>query len=252
MSAAVAPVLASGRGAAATPTASSSSDAAPHHAVSFAASTPSGAVQPSPGVSSNGSPLQLPAHPTTPSSGSSDAALEAAAGINVRKISTADVLFGRALGEGAFAKVVACTLRTDSTTTMGGGTKQYAVKIVDKAFVTKMGKIHTVLNEKRILTLLHDHVGIVKLAFTFQDNVSLCTSSHSQHARHILSPLLVLSPQRLLCALCGSFLFTEDRETAWLTSFPLPCFVLPVLPSLRPFPSPSLHSWPWLCTAQTT
>jgi len=199
MSAAVAPVLAGGRGAAAS-SAAASSDAAPHHAVSFAASTPSGAVQPSPAAVGNGSPLQLPAHPTTPSSGSSDAALEAAAGINMRKISTADVLFGRALGEGAFAKVVACTLRTDNsgsnTTSGSGNTKQYAVKIVDKAFVTKMGKIHTVLNEKRILTLLHDHVGIVKLAFTFQDNVSLCTSSHS-HARYILSPApLALAPQQ--------------------------------------------------------
>jgi hypothetical protein len=37
-----------------------------------------------------------------------------------------------------------------------------------------MGKVQTVLNEKRILTLLHGHVGIIKLAYTFQDNASLC------------------------------------------------------------------------------
>ena len=36
-----------------------------------------------------------------------------------------------------------------------------------------MGKVQTVMNEKRILTLLHGHQGIVKLAYTFQDNASL-------------------------------------------------------------------------------
>jgi len=157
-------------------------DGVPHHAVSFAASTPSGAVPPSP-ASSNGasaSPLQLPPHPTTPSSGSGDAALEAAAGINRTKLTPADVLFGRTLGEGSFAKVVAATLRADASSASASSSgdaqakpQQYAVKIVDKAFVTKMGKIHTVINEKKIMALLHEHPGIVKLKYTFQDSVSL-------------------------------------------------------------------------------
>ena len=133
-----------------------------------------GAVPASPSIA----PLQLPAHPTTPAFGSSEAALEAAAGINLLKLSPADFTFGRGLGEGAFAKVVQATLRPATASPSADPTQPrvFACKIVDKQFVTKMGKIQTVMNEKKILTLLHGHVGIVKLAYTFQDNASLCQS----------------------------------------------------------------------------
>jgi hypothetical protein len=125
-----------------TPSASSaSSSALPHSAANYASRTPSGTVAPSP--SPGPGPLQLPAHPTTPSVGSAEAELEAAAGINLSKLSPKDLIFGKLLGEGSFAKVVECALRSDPS-------RKYACKIVDKHFVQKMGKVHTVMNEKKV------------------------------------------------------------------------------------------------------
>ncbi len=104
----------------------SSSDA-PHLAVSTGE-----IVSPRPSAAASvPNALVLPAHPTTPAAGSSEAALEAAAGINLRKLSPSDLTFGKQLGEGAFAKVVACSLRSDPSSA-------FACKIVDKAFVQKM------------------------------------------------------------------------------------------------------------------
>lgn len=105
--------------------------------------------------------------------------LEASKSINSRKLSPSDFIFGRMLGEGSFARVVEATLITDENgNKLQEGTAhpnalKYACKIVDKHFITKMGKAHTVVNEKKILTILHGHVGIIKLYYTFQDTSSL-------------------------------------------------------------------------------
>ena len=49
----------------------------------------------------------------------------------------------------------------------------YALKIMDKNFITKENKIAYVKLERIVLDQL-DHPGIVKLFFTFQDTTSLC------------------------------------------------------------------------------
>jgi len=49
----------------------------------------------------------------------------------------------------------------------------YALKIMDKKFITKENKTAYVKLERIVLDQL-DHPGIVRLFFTFQDNYSLC------------------------------------------------------------------------------
>ncbi|CAN6894290.1 unnamed protein product [Brassica oleracea] len=67
-------------------------------------------------------------------------------------------------GVGSYSKVVRATKKKD------GGV--YALKIMDKKFITKENKTAYVKLERIVLDQL-DHPGIVKLFFTFQDNFSL-------------------------------------------------------------------------------
>ncbi|KAJ4893295.1 3-phosphoinositide-dependent protein kinase 2 [Raphanus sativus] len=68
-------------------------------------------------------------------------------------------------GVGSYSKVVRAKKKKD-----GGGV--YALKIMDKKFITKENKTAYVKLERIVLDQL-DHPGIVKLFFTFQDNFSL-------------------------------------------------------------------------------
>jgi len=52
----------------------------------------------------------------------------------------------------------------------------YALKIMDKKFITKENKTAYVKLERIVLDQL-DHPGIVRLYFTFQDSFSLCKYS---------------------------------------------------------------------------
>lgn len=49
----------------------------------------------------------------------------------------------------------------------------YALKIMDKKFITKENKTSYVKLERIVLDQL-DHPGVVRLFFTFQDSFSLC------------------------------------------------------------------------------
>lgn len=49
----------------------------------------------------------------------------------------------------------------------------YALKVMDKKFITKENKTAYVKLERIVLDQL-DHPGIVRLYFTFQDSFSLC------------------------------------------------------------------------------
>ena len=80
----------------------------------------------------------------------------------------------------------------------------YALKIMDKKFITKENKTAYVKLERIVLDQL-DHPGVVRLFFTFQDTFSLCTyflcssffivcSVKSRPARiHLLAFLLSVS-----------------------------------------------------------
>ena len=80
------------------------------------------------------------------------------------KLSVGSFLYGKVLGEGAYAKVVHCMHKVNK--------KEYALKIILKDFIVKEKKTRFVMMERNVLSRLQ-HPGIVKLNFTFQDSRSL-------------------------------------------------------------------------------
>lgn len=76
-----------------------------------------------------------------------------------------DFSFGRVLGEGSYSTVF---LATDRQTL-----REYAVKVLEKKHIIKEKKIKYVNIEKNTLNRLTEHPGIVRLYYTFQDEMSL-------------------------------------------------------------------------------
>ncbi|KAK1459200.1 hypothetical protein CPAR01_06136 [Colletotrichum paranaense] len=76
-----------------------------------------------------------------------------------------DFAFGRVLGEGSYSTVY---LATDRQTL-----KEYAIKVLEKKHIIKEKKIKYVNIEKNTLNRLTEHPGIVRLYYTFQDEMSL-------------------------------------------------------------------------------
>ncbi|ORX44260.1 kinase-like protein [Hesseltinella vesiculosa] len=75
-----------------------------------------------------------------------------------------DFEYGHALGEGSYSTVIAAKdKKTD---------KQYAIKKLDKAHIVKNDKVKYVMIERDALSRMN-HLGIVKLYWTFRDNRSL-------------------------------------------------------------------------------
>lgn len=75
-----------------------------------------------------------------------------------------DFQLGRIYGVGSYSKVVRAKKKDTGNV--------YALKIMDKKFITKENKTSYVKLERVVLDQL-DHPGIVRLFFTFQDNCSL-------------------------------------------------------------------------------
>eukprot|EP00455_Lapot_gusevi_P047416 TRINITY_DN6405_c0_g1_i1.p1 TRINITY_DN6405_c0_g1~~TRINITY_DN6405_c0_g1_i1.p1 ORF type:complete len:499 (+),score=91.16 TRINITY_DN6405_c0_g1_i1:115-1611(+) len=75
-----------------------------------------------------------------------------------------DFEFNELLGEGSFARVVSARLIATGV--------EYAVKIVDKKFITKHNKQQSIMTERQCLNTLN-HPNIIKLYYTFQDADSL-------------------------------------------------------------------------------
>jgi 3-phosphoinositide dependent protein kinase-1 len=76
------------------------------------------------------------------------------------EIKPSDFLFGRTLGEGAFARVVHARLKSMQT--------DYAMKIQEKAHIKRHKKVSYVLIEKDIL-IKYSHPMIIKLYYCFTD-----------------------------------------------------------------------------------
>ena len=76
------------------------------------------------------------------------------------QIKSSDFLFGSTLGEGSFARVVHCRLKSMQ--------KDYAMKILEKMHIKKQKKVSTVLMEKDIL-IRFSHPMIIKLYYCFTD-----------------------------------------------------------------------------------
>jgi serine/threonine protein kinase len=103
----------------------------------------------------------------------------------------------------------------------------YALKIMDKKFITKENKTAYVKLERIVLDQL-DHPGIVRLFFTFQDNYSLCRYLGSSLSKFLCfcSPCFIfflLQPQWLwLVCLSGfiiwhrSILILLCRHGTWI------------------------------------
>ena len=69
-----------------------------------------------------------------------------------------DFLFGKVLGEGAYAKVIHARRKNNGV--------DYAAKIMDKSFIKKHGKIESVARESKLLRSF-EHPNIIRLYCTF-------------------------------------------------------------------------------------
>jgi len=93
------------------------------------------------------------------------------------KRSIADFMVGMLMGEGAYARVHVCRLKNSE--------ELYAVKVMEKRFIVKEGKVNFVNMEKKVLSLV-DHPLMVKLYFSFHDMrylylvMDLCTGGELQ------------------------------------------------------------------------
>mmetsp|Transcript_9201 Transcript_9201/g.18089 ORF Transcript_9201/g.18089 Transcript_9201/m.18089 type:complete len:795 (-) Transcript_9201:181-2565(-) len=94
----------------------------------------------------------------------------------------ANFMVGKLLGEGAYARVHVCKLKNSD--------ELYAVKVMEKRFIVKEGKVNFVNMEKKVLSLV-DHPLIAKLYFSFHDSrylylvMDLCKGGELQkYIRH--------------------------------------------------------------------
>ncbi|KAH0861583.1 hypothetical protein HID58_089844 [Brassica napus] len=85
-----------------------------------------------------------------------------------------DFQLGKIYGVGSYSKVVRAKKKESGTV--------YALKIMDKKFITKENKTAYVKLERIVLDQL-DHPGIIKLFFTFQDSFSLYMALESCEGR---------------------------------------------------------------------
>ena len=79
-------------------------------------------------------------------------------------MSLSDFDLGTPLGEGSFGNVVRAVRRNNG--------QECAVKVLEKRLLLRQRKQNAVMQEKQLLSEL-DHVGIVKLIATFQDERNL-------------------------------------------------------------------------------
>ena len=76
-----------------------------------------------------------------------------------------DFVVHEELGAGSYARVVRAVRRVTG--------EEFAVKVMNKAFLLREGKAEAARRERDTLTALRDAPGVLRLAFTFQDASSL-------------------------------------------------------------------------------
>jgi len=96
-----------------------------------------------------------------------------------------DFLFGKCLGEGAYARVVHAKLKKNDN--------QFAIKIMEKMHIKKENKVKYVMMEKNILSKMQ-HPFIVRLYYTFQDAGYLYMAMDLAHGGELRS--LIASEHR--------------------------------------------------------
>ncbi|MFQ6622006.1 hypothetical protein Gotur_001989 [Gossypium turneri] len=89
-----------------------------------------------------------------------------------------DFELGKIYGVGSYSKVVRAKKKDTGMV--------YALKIMDKKFITKENKTAYVKLERIVLDQL-EHPGVVRLYFTFQDTFSLCSSFDLLHCLTLFS-----------------------------------------------------------------
>jgi hypothetical protein len=81
------------------------------------------------------------------------------------KFAKKNLEFGGMLGEGAYAKVFHCRLKTTS--------EEYAVKMMEKKHIVRYKKELFVVNENAVLAKL-DHPNLMRMHMAYQDNIAIC------------------------------------------------------------------------------
>ncbi len=99
--------------------------------------------------------------------------------VNQRRLSTKtvaspnDFLFGKILGEGAYAKVIHARMKSSG--------RDFAAKIMDKSFIKKHGKMESVARESQLLRRFK-HPNIMRLCCAFKNDECLFLISELCHA----------------------------------------------------------------------
>ncbi|CAM9351095.1 unnamed protein product, partial [Ectocarpus fasciculatus] len=97
--------------------------------------------------------------------------------IDPTKLKPADFMFGKCLGEGAYARVVHAKFKKNN--------HEFAIKIMEKRHIKKENKIKYVMMEKNILSKLNSPL-IVRLFYTFQDHDYLYMCMEIAHGGELL------------------------------------------------------------------
>lgn len=97
--------------------------------------------------------------------------------IDPSRLQPSDYMFGKCLGEGAYARVVHAKFKRNNN--------EFAIKIMEKRHIKKENKIKYVMMEKNILSKLNSPM-IIRLYYTFQDQSYLYMCMEIAHGGEFL------------------------------------------------------------------
>lgn len=115
--------------------------------------------------------------PAVPDNPIDDSARQVLDKIDPSKLQPSDYMFGKCLGEGAYARVVHAKFKRNN--------HEFAIKIMEKRHIKKENKIKYVMMEKTILAKLNSPM-IIRLYYTFQDQSYLYMCMEMAHGGELL------------------------------------------------------------------